>query len=98
MTVATRVFAIILLVLLVAGMARSAPAAAERRGMLEETKQLLGGKRTEDSLWVTEKTGQFLPLDLEFADERGTVVRLGDIIDRPTIFPAHLFFLSEYLQ
>lgn len=35
--------------------------------------------------WVAEKTGQFIPLDLTFADEEGKPATLGDIIDRPTL-------------
>lgn len=34
---------------------------------------------------IEERLGQFVPGDLEFVDETGRVVRLGGLIDRPTI-------------
>lgn len=62
-------------------------------GMLEATKLVLGGTEKDDpSLWITEKSGQYLPLDLQFVDEAGVTVRLGDIIDRPTIILPIYFF------
>ena len=62
-------------------------------GMLEATKLVLGGKEKDDpSLWITEKSGQYLPLDLQFVDATGATVRLGDIIDRPTIILPIYFF------
>lgn len=55
--------------------------------MLEATKSLLGGGEADDgSSWITEKIGEYLPLDLPFVDEEGREVGLGDIIDRPTLF------------
>jgi protein SCO1 len=51
-----------------------------------EPEDILGGERGLDpSEWVTEKAGQYLPLDLQFTDETGQLVRLDAIIDRPTI-------------
>ncbi|MBM9613637.1 SCO family protein [Desulfobulbus rhabdoformis] len=35
--------------------------------------------------WVEEKTGAYLPLDSFFYDEEGRRVRLGQLIDRPTL-------------
>ncbi len=65
----------------------------EGLGMLEATKLILSGKESDDpSLWITDKTGQYLPLDLQFFDEAGLPVRLGDIIDRPTILLPIYFF------
>ncbi len=65
----------------------------EGPGMLEATKLVLSGKESDDaSLWITDKTGQYLPLDLLFVDEAGLPVRLGDIIDRPTILLPIYFF------
>jgi protein SCO1 len=78
-------------------MTTSAPslcwAQGEGPGILEATKKVLSGKENDDaSQWVTEKTGQYLPLDLQFVDETGSTVRLGDIIDRPTILLPIYFF------
>lgn len=68
-------------------------AQGEGPGILEETKQVLSSKENDDaSHWVTEKTGQYLPLDQQFVDETGMTVRLSDIIDRPTILLPIYFF------
>ena len=51
-----------------------------------DAEEILGGEGSLDpSEWVTEKAGQFLPLDLQFTDESGLPIRLDAIIDRPTI-------------
>ncbi len=71
--------------LMITGMACFSLAAGDGPGLLEQTKQVLAGKTSDESLWITEKTGQYLPLDLEFVDEQGHTVRLDEIIDRPTI-------------
>jgi protein SCO1/2 len=56
-------------------------------GLLEATKTLLGGGKTDDGAsWITEKIGEYLPLDLRFVDEEGREMLLGDFIDRPTLF------------
>jgi protein SCO1 len=56
-------------------------------GLLEATKSLLGGGEGDDgSSWITERIGEYLQLDLQFVDEEGRDVRLGDLIDRPTLF------------
>ena len=36
-------------------------------------------------LWVEEKTGEFVPLDTVFRNERGETVSLRQLIDRPTL-------------
>ena len=46
----------------------------------------------EVEIWVDEKTGSFLPLDIEFADENGSVVTLGGLIDKPTILLPIYFY------
>ena len=38
-----------------------------------------------DIQWVDEQNGTSLPLDARFQDSSGTMLRLGDIIDRPTL-------------
>ncbi len=53
--------------------------------LLEQSKNVLRQDTAEDKMWVDEKTGSFVPLELEFLDEGGVKVRLSDIIDRPTI-------------
>jgi protein SCO1 len=45
-----------------------------------------------DSLWITEKNGDFIPLDTEFIDDIGQSIRLADIIDRPTILLPIYFY------
>jgi protein SCO1 len=62
-----------------------------------------------DTVGVHENTGRIVPLNLTFRDERGTEIRLGDIINKPTILtlvyyqcshicPQMLFGLSEVLS
>jgi len=60
--------------------------------LLEQTKQLVTVKSDDNALWIEEKTGQYLPLDLEFKDEEGRTIRLAEIIDRPTIFLPIYFY------
>lgn len=78
--------------LMATGMAGFSSAAGEGTGLLEQTKEVLVGKTSDESLWITEKTGQYLPLDLEFVDEQGQTVRLAEIIDRPTIILPIYFY------
>jgi protein SCO1/2 len=61
-------------------------------GLLEQSKKVLGSSKTDSVRWVEEKTGQYLPLELEFVDEQGDAVQLADIIDRPTIFLPIYFY------
>ncbi len=61
-------------------------------GLLEQSKKVLAGSKADSVQWIEEKTGQYLPLELEFVDEQGKRVRLGDIIDRPTIFLPIYFY------
>lgn len=61
-------------------------------GLLEQTKRVLAEKDADNAEWIEEKTGQFLPLELEFVDETGETLRLADIIDRPTIFLPIYFY------
>jgi len=42
--------------------------------------------------WIKEKTGDYIPLDLEFVAEDGRKVTLGSIIDRPTIILPIYFY------
>lgn len=60
--------------------------------LLEQSKQVITGTNSADGQWIEEKTGQFLPLDLEFVDEEGKPIRLREIVDRPTIFLPIYFY------
>lgn len=52
--------------------------------------------RNIDREWVTEKRGDYIPLDAEFVDEQGRKVTLGEIIDRPTlILPIYFYCPSS---
>jgi protein SCO1/2 len=46
-----------------------------------------GDARAEDPVTsgIDERLGEYVPIDLMLADESGKIVRLGDLIDRPTI-------------
>lgn len=70
-------------------------AANESTGLLEQSKQLLADRSSDGEEWIEEKTGQYLPLDLTFVDERGKTVRLGEIIDRPTLFLPIYFYCPD---
>lgn len=61
-------------------------------GLLEQTKQVLAEPNTGTAQWVEEKTGQYLPLGLEFVDEEGRALLLEEIVDRPTIFLPIYFY------
>lgn len=89
-----RIFGIILLAFVASGVVlRPSWAKDARPDLLEATKQILNGTAKDDpSQWITEKTGEYLPLDIEFLDETGRTVRLGDIIDRPTLLLPIYFF------
>ncbi len=67
---------------------------AQREGLsiLEQSKKVLSTKDSENKKWIVEKTGEYLPLDLEFVDETGKALILGDFIDRPTIFLPIYFY------
>ncbi len=60
--------------------------------LLEQSKQVVASDKTADTEWLEEKTGQYLPLDLEFIDELGQPIQLKEIIDRPTIFLPIYFY------
>lgn len=66
--------------------------AQESSGILEQSKVLLSQTQEDQSKWIEEKRGEFLPLDLVFTDENGEEIVLADIIDRPTIFLPIYFY------
>lgn len=85
---------IVFVVTLLAALAMGGYSRAENNapGLLEQSKKVLTGNKADTVQWIEEKTGQYLPLDLAFVDEQGNGVRLGDIIDRPTIFLPIYFY------
>ena len=69
---------------------------------------MYGKTGSPDEAGLNENLGQEAPLDLTFLDETGSPVRLGDIVDRPTVLtlvyyhcshicPQMLFGISEVL-
>jgi protein SCO1 len=60
--------------------------------LLEQSKMVVEEKKSDDALWIEEKTGQYLPLDLVFVDEAGQPIRLKEIVDRPTILLPIYFY------
>lgn len=84
--------ALAVLLAVVIGVSSFSMAITNEPGLLEQTKQVLAGSKTDAVQWIEEKTGQYLPLDLEFVDEEGRVIQLGDIVDRPTIFLPIYFY------
>lgn len=73
----------------------SCRAADDGPGLLEQSKRLLSDGSEGGGEWIEEKTGQYLPLDLTFVDESGRAVRLGEVIDRPTLFLPIYFFCPD---
>lgn len=59
--------------------------AHEAPGHLDQSRQPFTDRSDDGKEWIEEKTGQYLPLDLTFVDEGGKTLRLGEIIDRPTL-------------
>jgi protein SCO1/2 len=78
------------IILIVFGIS-SAVAKDDAPSLLEQSKMVVEEK-SDDALWIEEKTGQYLPLDLEFVDEAGQTIRLREIVDRPTILLPIYFY------
>lgn len=49
-------------------------------------------QETKGGKWIKEKTGEYIPLHLEFVAEDGKKVTLGSIIDKPTIILPIYFY------
>jgi len=63
---------------------------------VDSQKQFEVGDPELDVLWITEKNGEFIPLDTVFRDEDGDDITLGEIIDRPTlILPVYFYCPSS---
>lgn len=50
------------------------------------------GQEMKGEKWIKEKTGEYIPLNLEFVAEDGRKITLGSIIDRPTIILPIYFY------
>lgn len=81
-------FLLSLLLLLSAGVAYTAETkvTSSPEDMLDTVNQ------KSDQEWVTERTGEYLPLSTSFVDENGNNVTLGDLIDRPTLILPIYFY------
>ena len=68
-------------------MDHSEHAAHEQQGVSLSQQQAVSPEE-----WVTEKTGQFVPLEATFKDEKGRDVTLAELVDRPTLLlPVYYF-------
>lgn len=83
---------LLLIILLLSSFAGAKSTSESSSTLLEQSKQVVTNNTSATTEWLVEKTGQYLPLDLEFTDEQGKTVRLKDIIDRPTIFLPIYFY------
>lgn len=92
MTGFINILGILVMCLVAAGPDLNCWAASQAPGLLEQSKQVVTDKSDDGGQWIEEKTGQYLPLDLEFVDEEGKSIRLGDIIDRPTLLLPIYFY------
>lgn len=82
----------LLMTLCLSGLAGAKSTSEDSSTLLEQSKQVVTSTAAADIEWLVEKTGQYLPLDLEFTDEAGKPIRLQEIIDRPTIFLPIYFY------
>ena len=53
---------------------------------------VVGKVDEQGKIWIDEQTGAVLPIDLEFLDEKGSVVSLGKLIEKPTILLPIYFY------
>lgn len=89
------IFITLAMCLVTAGLYRNSWGHGEGPEPPEQSTEVSADTRSDGGLWIEEKTGQYLPLDLEFVDEEGRSVRLGDIIDRPTLFLPGYFYCAN---
>lgn len=87
-------FSVLLVTVLLSGAA--AYAQGEKMDMAEDSQHMNHAVNSmepkADEKWIEEKTGDYVPLHLEFVDEDGKKVTLGSIIDRPTIILPIYFY------
>lgn len=65
--------------------------AAEEKGELFEESLKVGDPEL-DVLWIDERNGDFIPLDVPFTNEEGEITTFGEIIDRPTVILPIYFY------
>ncbi len=58
----------------------------------DSEESLIAGDPRLDALWISEKNGDFLPLDIKFNDASGEPLLLSSFIDRPTILLPIYFY------
>ena len=89
-------FKLIVLALLLCGQSPHSVAASEPATSSDQPKPVpvsaLDRPNEQVEIWVDEKTGTFLPLEIEFTDENGSMVTLGGLIDKPTILLPIYFY------
>ncbi len=83
---------LLLMIFFVSSMAGAKSTPEGSSTLLEQSKQVVTNNTPADTEWLVEKTGQYLPLDLEFIDENGKPIQLKEIIDRPTILLPIYFY------
>jgi protein SCO1/2 len=64
----------------------------EQNNEMSPGEMLVAASQNVDREWVTEKTGEFIPLDTIFTDEHGKEVTLRSLIDKPTLILPIYFF------
>ena len=52
-------------------------------------------EKTSDNIGIDEKLGQSIPLDLTFRDEKGTDVKLRNLVDKPTVLTLVYYHCSH---
>lgn len=52
--------------------------------------------QTDGEIGVRERLGQSVPLDLNFRDEKGSIVRLGDVVNKPTVVTLVYYSCSHF--
>lgn len=66
--------------------------AQEQQTSMNPDEMLMAANQNVDREWVTEKNGEFIPLDTQFVDENGEEVTLRSFIDRPTLILPIYFY------
>ncbi len=64
----------------------------EQQDIATSTENVILSDQDVEREWVTEKNGDFIPLDTRFVDENGEEVTLGSFIDRPTLILPIYFY------
>lgn len=89
-------FVFLLSLLFYGGYAHCQSPSTDEGGELDKVVKYKMGDPELDVLWITEKNGQYLPLEALFRDEKGDSIRLGELIDKPTlILPIYFYCPSS---